>query len=301
MQLHAATPTMPPRKGSISRQCSVDGCATAAFKRGYCGDHYRSVYNNKTSDGSGGSGSSKTAKESSSSSSSGKPKRAPASQAGVAAASLLSAGAVGVDDMVLLPSPSEASIAANLQARHRSDHIYTSIGAVLISVNPFKQIAGLYSAATVAQYCGKQGHENAPHVFALAEAAYRNMRAEEESQCVIISGESGAGKTEAAKQIMSYISAVSGGGSGAEAIKQQILESNPLLEALGNAKTLRNNNSSRFGKYVDTQFDAAGIPRAGHITNYLLEKSRLVYQNAHERSFRQSLKHFSSRLLTQPM
>ncbi len=101
-----------------------------------------------------------------------------------------------------------------------------------------------------------------------------------------LSGESGAGKTEAAKQIMSYISAVSGGdGSSADALKSMILSSNPLLESFGNAKTIRNNNSSRFGKYVDIIFDSAAIPRAAQITNYLLEKSRIVYQSANERSF----------------
>jgi len=186
--------------------------------------------------------------------------------------------------MVMLPSPSDSTITANLGARHRADQIYTNIGAVLISVNPFKQLP-IYGSDYVKQYTGRPAHENPPHIFALAEAAYTNMKAEEEPQCVIISGESGAGKTEASKAIMNYISAVSGGGSSADSIKQMILESNPLLEAFGNAKTIRNNNSSRFGKYFEINFDSAGVPRSALITQYLIEKSRVVYQSRDERSF----------------
>ena len=156
---------------------------------------------------------------------------------------------------------------------------------MLISVNPFQQIKGLYSPETIKLYHGKETHANPPHIYALTENAYKTMRYEEESQCVIVSGESGAGKTEAAKAVMTYISAVSGGGAGADTIKQAILASNPLLEALGNAKTLRNDNSSRFGKYFAIQFDAGGVPRSGYITNYLLEKSRVVFQNKGERNF----------------
>jgi myosin-1 len=132
---------------------------------------------------------------------------------------------------------------------------------------------------------GKFRHELPPHIFALAEAAYRGLTQDGESQCVIISGESGAGKTEAAKLIMQYIAAVSGSSSGVERVKKIILESNPLLEAFGNAKTVRNNNSSRFGKYFEIQFDKKGDPIGGRITNYLLEKSRVVYQSSGERNF----------------
>ena len=125
-----------------------------------------------------------------------------------------------------------------------------------------------------------------PHVFAIAESAYYNMNAYKDNQCVIISGESGAGKTEAAKRIMQYIANVSGGSnSSIQEIKDMVLATNPLLESFGNAKTLRNNNSSRFGKYLSLQFNAQGEPVGADITNYLLEKTRVVGQILNERNF----------------
>jgi myosin-1 len=190
-----------------------------------------------------------------------------------------------VDDMVLLSKLKEDEIMENLRKRHQNDVIYTYISNVLISVNPFKIIPGLSDLDQVEKYRGKFRHELPPHIFALAEAAYRGLTQDGESQCVIISGESGAGKTEAAKLIMQYIAAVSGSSSGVERVKKIILESNPLLEAFGNAKTVRNNNSSRFGKYFEIQFDKKGDPIGGRITNYLLEKSRVVYQSSGERNF----------------
>lgn len=112
------------------------------------------------------------------------------------------------------------------------------------------------------------------------------MNAYKENQCVIISGESGAGKTEAAKRIMQYIASVSGGSdSSIQEIKEMVLATNPLLESFGNAKTLRNNNSSRFGKYLELQFNGQGEPVGANITNYLLEKSRVVGQIVNERNF----------------
>ena len=125
-----------------------------------------------------------------------------------------------------------------------------------------------------------------PHVFAVAESAYYNMKGYSENQCVIISGESGAGKTEAAKRIMQYIANVSEGkDTSIQKIKDMVLATNPLLESFGNAKTLRNNNSSRFGKYLELQFNAQGEPIGANITNYLLEKSRVVGQITNERNF----------------
>lgn len=125
-----------------------------------------------------------------------------------------------------------------------------------------------------------------PHVFAIAEAAYYNMNAYKDNQCVIISGESGAGKTEAAKRIMQYIANVSGGSnSSIQEVKDMVLATNPLLESFGNAKTLRNNNSSRFGKYLQLQFNSQGEPVGADITNYLLEKTRVVGQIVNERNF----------------
>lgn len=114
---------------------------------------------------------------------------------------------------------------------------------------------------------------------------YRTMLSELESQCVIISGESGAGKTEASKLIMQYIANNCGRSADVMRVRNIIMDSNPLLEAFGNAKTIRNNNSSRFGKYMEIQFDRGGDPRGGRISNYLLEKSRVVYQNNDERGF----------------
>ena len=125
-----------------------------------------------------------------------------------------------------------------------------------------------------------------PHVFAIAESAYYNMNAYKENQCVIISGESGAGKTEAAKRLMQYIANVSGGSnSSIQEIKDMVLATNPLLESFGNAKTLRNNNSSRFGKYLEIHFNAQGEPVGANINNYLLEKTRVTGQITNERNF----------------
>ncbi|XP_067665712.1 unconventional myosin-Ie-like isoform X1 [Haliotis asinina] len=190
----------------------------------------------------------------------------------------------GVDDMVLLQKISESAIVDNLKKRFMEDCIYTYIGPVLVSVNPFKQL-NIYTDRHIEQYQGAAQYENPPHVYALTDNMYRNMLIEMENQCVIISGESGAGKTVAAKFIMSYIAKVSGGGTRVQHVKDVILESNPLLEAFGNAKTVRNNNSSRFGKYVEIQFSRGGEPDGGKISNFLLEKSRVVSQNPSERGF----------------
>ncbi|XP_018428886.1 PREDICTED: unconventional myosin-If [Nanorana parkeri] len=158
------------------------------------------------------------------------------------------------------------------------------IGSVLISVNPFKQMP-YFTDREIDIYQGAAQYENPPHIYALTDNMYRNMLIDSENQCVIISGESGAGKTVAAKYIMGYISKVSGGGSKVQHVKDIILQSNPLLEAFGNAKTVRNNNSSRFGKYFEIQFSRGGEPDGGKISNFLLEKSRVVNQNESERSF----------------
>lgn len=190
----------------------------------------------------------------------------------------------GVDDMVLLPKISEDAIVDNLKKRYMDDFIFTYIGPVLISVNPFKQMP-YFTDKEIELYQGAAQYENPPHIYALADNMYRNMLIDQENQCVIISGESGAGKTVAAKYIMSYVSKVSGGGSKVQHVKDIILLSNPLLEAFGNAKTVRNNNSSRFGKYFEIQFSRGGEPDGGKISNFLLEKSRVVSQNPQERNF----------------
>ena len=155
----------------------------------------------------------------------------------------------------------------------------------MVSVNPFRDL-GIYTDAVLDSYKGKNRLEMPPHVFAIAESSYYNMKAYGENQCIIISGESGAGKTEAAKRIMQYIANVSGGSnSSIQEIKDMVLATNPLLESFGNAKTLRNNNSSRFGKYLEIQFNSQGEPVGANINNYLLEKSRVVGQILNERNF----------------
>ena len=191
---------------------------------------------------------------------------------------------VGTEDMVLLPKSNDASITENLKLRLVSSEIYTNIGHVLVAANPYKWLE-IYDAEHVKKYVHQQRVDVAPHIFATAEAAYRNMVTEDDSQCVIISGESGAGKTEASKQIQNYIAAVCGGGEEVDKLKTTFLESNPVLEAFGNAKTLRNNNSSRFGKYFTLKFNRFGVPLGGKVTNYLLEKSRIVRPGKGERNF----------------
>jgi myosin-1 len=192
--------------------------------------------------------------------------------------------ASGVEDMVLLVKIQEAAIVENLKKRYLDDLIFTYIGPVLISVNPFKQMP-YFTDREVEIYQCAASYENPPHIWALSDHMYRNMLIESENQCVIISGESGAGKTVAAKFIMQYIAKVSGGGPNVQRVKAVILESNPLLEAFGNAKTVRNNNSSRFGKYFEIQFSRGGQPDGGKISNFLLEKSRVVGQGDGERCF----------------
>ncbi|CAI1558951.1 hypothetical protein SEUBUCD646_0K00970 [Saccharomyces eubayanus] len=192
---------------------------------------------------------------------------------------------VGVSDLTLLSKISDESINENLKKRFKNGIIYTFIGHVLISVNPFRDL-GIYTDSVLESYKGKNRLEVPPHVFAIAESMYYNLKSYNENQCVIISGESGAGKTEAAKRIMQYIAAASSSHSESIGkIKDMVLATNPLLESFGCAKTLRNNNSSRHGKYLEIKFNSQFEPCAGNITNYLLEKQRVVSQIKHERNF----------------
>ncbi|KAI8995909.1 hypothetical protein BC832DRAFT_315495 [Gaertneriomyces semiglobifer] len=198
----------------------------------------------------------------------------------------------GVSDFVHLPEITETSIVENLQVRFTGNHIYTFIGNVLVAVNPYKDLP-IYSQEWVARYKGSNIYEHPPHLYSLAESAYRSLLAQGRDQCVLITGESGAGKTEASKILMSYIAGVAIMKSGDESesdndgirVKNRLVAANPCLEAFGNAKTARNDNSSRFGKYMDLEFNYRGIPIGGKITTYLLEKSRIVNQSADERSF----------------
>lgn len=193
---------------------------------------------------------------------------------------------VGVLDLTLLLTISDDAINDNLHKRFMNGTIYTYIGHVLISVNPFEDL-GIYTDQVLQLYKGRNRLEVPPHVFAIAEAMFYALKLYGDNQCVIISGESGAGKTEAAKRIMQYIALVSVDGANADItkIKDMVLATNPLLELFGCAKTLRNNNSLRHGKYLEIQFNAHNQPVAAHITNYLLEKQRIVLQITHERNF----------------
>ncbi|KXN67518.1 hypothetical protein CONCODRAFT_82259 [Conidiobolus coronatus NRRL 28638] len=183
--------------------------------------------------------------------------------------------------MTLLSKVDNDNINDNLEKRYFNGDIYTYIGHVLISVNPFRDL-GLYTDDILKSYTGKNRLEVPPHVFAIAESSYYNMVSYKENQCVIISGESGAGKTE----IMHYIATVSSGQSkNIQHTKEMVLATNPLLESFGCAKTLRNNNSSRHGKYLELQFNTQGEPIGAFITNYLLEKNRVVNQIKNERNF----------------
>ncbi|XP_037936316.1 unconventional myosin IC isoform X2 [Teleopsis dalmanni] len=192
---------------------------------------------------------------------------------------------VGVQDFVLLEDfENEEAFIDNLRKRFQENIIYTYIGPVLISVNPYKNL-DIYSENHIKEYRNKHFFEIPPHIFAITDNAFRSLIEENQGQCVLISGESGSGKTEASKKVLEYIAACSGHQTTVEGVKDKLLKSNPVLEAFGNAKTNRNENSSRFGKYMDVQFDFTGTPIGGNILNYLLEKSRVVSQNSGERNF----------------
>ncbi|KAM4608356.1 unconventional myosin-Ib isoform 1-T1 [Polymixia lowei] len=191
---------------------------------------------------------------------------------------------IGVGDMVLLEPLNEDSFIENLRNRFDHNEIYTYIGSVVISMNPYRSLP-IYTPDKVEEYRNRNFYELSPHIYALADEAYRSLRDQDKDQCILITGESGAGKTEASKLVMSYVAAVCGKGQEVNKVKEQLLQSNPVLEAFGNAKTVRNDNSSRFGKYMDIEFDFKGDPLGGVISNYLLEKSRVVKQPRGERNF----------------
>uniref|UniRef100_A0A671N4E2 Unconventional myosin-Ic-like n=1 Tax=Sinocyclocheilus anshuiensis TaxID=1608454 RepID=A0A671N4E2_9TELE len=192
---------------------------------------------------------------------------------------------VGVQDFVLLENhTSEVAFIENLRKRFKENLIYTYIGSVLVSMNPYKELE-IYTKQHMERYRGVNFYEVSPHIYAVADNAYRSMRTERRDQCILISGESGAGKTEASKKVLQYYAVTCPASEHVQTVKDRLLQSNPVLEAFGNAKTLRNDNSSRFGKYMDIQFDFKGAPVGGHIINYLLEKSRVVHQSHGERNF----------------
>ncbi|KAK8521766.1 hypothetical protein V6N13_021842 [Hibiscus sabdariffa] len=192
----------------------------------------------------------------------------------------------GVDDMTKLAYLHEPGVLQNLRSRYDMNEIYTYTGNILIAVNPFRKLPHLYDSQMMAQYKGAAFGELSPHPFAVADAAYRLMINEGISQSILVSGESGAGKTESTKLLMQYL-AYMGGRAAAEGrtVEQKVLESNPVLEAFGNAKTVRNNNSSRFGKFVEIQFDRKGRISGAAVRTYLLERSRVCQVSDPERNY----------------
>uniref|UniRef100_A0A669BA54 Myosin IH n=1 Tax=Oreochromis niloticus TaxID=8128 RepID=A0A669BA54_ORENI len=191
---------------------------------------------------------------------------------------------VGIQDFVLLDETTEAAFLSNLKKRFSKDLIYTYIGTLLVSVNPYKEL-DIYNKKQMDIYMGVNFFELPPHIYALADNAYHTMLTEFNNHFILISGESGAGKTEASKKILQYYAVSCPSTTLLNTVRDKMLMSNPVLEAFGNAKTLKNDNSSRFGKYMDIQFDGQGDAVGGHILNYLLEKSRVVHQNHGERNF----------------
>uniref|UniRef100_A0A8C8CU33 Myosin motor domain-containing protein n=1 Tax=Oncorhynchus tshawytscha TaxID=74940 RepID=A0A8C8CU33_ONCTS len=189
----------------------------------------------------------------------------------------------GKSDFVLLDEVNMEQFMENLKLRFEKARIYTFIGEVVVSVNPYKQM-DIYGKEAIDAYRGRELYENPPHLYAVADAAYKAMKRRAKDTCIVISGESGAGKTEASKYIMQYIAAITNPSQRAEveSVKNVLLKSNCVLEAFGNAKTNRNDNSSRFGKYMDINFNFNGDPTGGHINNYLLEKVRILRGGSEE-------------------
>ncbi|VBB27468.1 unnamed protein product [Acanthocheilonema viteae] len=188
-----------------------------------------------------------------------------------------------VDDNCALMYLNEGTLLNNCRSRYAQKQIYTYVANILISINPYEQIPDLYSGATIRKYQGRSIGTLPPHIFAIADSAYRDMKRTKNSQSIIVSGESGAGKTESQKYILRYL--CESWNSVAGPIEQRLLETNPILEAFGNAKTLRNNNSSRFGKFVEIHFNSKSSVGGGFISHYLLEKSRICHQLEGERNY----------------
>lgn len=187
-----------------------------------------------------------------------------------------------VEDMITLSEAHEAPLLYNLKRRYDKDKNYTNIGPVVISVNPFKEL-GNSGADTIRRFLTEAPETLPPHLFSIALNAYRSLVNHAESQSIIISGESGAGKTEATKIMLKFLTEASGGDS--SNLAARILATNPVLEAFGNAKTVRNNNSSRFGKFISIAFDPGGKIVGAKIENYLLETTRVVSQAPTERNY----------------
>jgi myosin heavy subunit len=192
-----------------------------------------------------------------------------------------------VDDMITLQELHEGSLFHNLYMRYEKDKIYTYTGNILVSVNPYKSLP-LYTIDMVRQYKAASFGELPPHIFAIANETLSCLRKTGENQCVVISGESGAGKTESTKVILHYLATATqktGGETDSNLVQDQILDASPILEAFGNAKTVRNDNSSRFGKFMEIQFSIDETIKGAKMLDYLLERSRIIKQSPNERNY----------------
>uniref|UniRef100_A0A8C1XI12 Methyl-CpG binding domain protein 3b n=1 Tax=Cyprinus carpio TaxID=7962 RepID=A0A8C1XI12_CYPCA len=190
----------------------------------------------------------------------------------------------GENDLTALTFLHEPAVLHNLRVRFLDySSIYTYCGIVLVALNPYEQLP-IYGEEVIDAYSGQDMADMEPHIFSVAEEAYRTMIREEKNQSIIISGESGSGKTVSAKFTMRYF-AVVGGASQQTSVEEKVLASNPIMEAIGNAKTTRNDNSSRFGKYIEIGFGRRGDIIGANMRTYLLEKSRVVFQAAQERNY----------------
>uniref|UniRef100_A0A8D2LYX1 Myosin VA n=1 Tax=Varanus komodoensis TaxID=61221 RepID=A0A8D2LYX1_VARKO len=184
---------------------------------------------------------------------------------------------VGENDLTALSYLHEPAVLHNLKVRFiDSKLIYTYCGIVLVAINPYEQLP-IYGEDIINAYSGQNMGDMDPHIFAVAEEAYKQMARDERNQSIIVSGESGAGKTVSAKYAMRYFATVSGSASEAN-VEEKVLASNPIMESIGNAKTTRNDNSSRFGKYIEIGFDKRYRITGANMRTYLLEKSRVVFQ-----------------------
>uniref|UniRef100_A0A8C5EQW9 Unconventional myosin-IXa-like n=1 Tax=Gouania willdenowi TaxID=441366 RepID=A0A8C5EQW9_GOUWI len=186
-------------------------------------------------------------------------------------------------DLCCLPELTEYSLLDNLRSRFLQEKIYTYVGSILIVINPFKFLP-IYNPKYVKMYDNHTLGDLEPHIYAVADVAYHTMLQRQSNQCIVISGESGSGKTQSTNFLIHHLTALSQKGF-ASGVEQIILGAGPVLEAFGNAKTAHNNNSSRFGKFIQVNYQESGTVRGAYVEKYLLEKSRLVYQGHNERNY----------------
>ncbi|CAH1131340.1 unnamed protein product [Ceutorhynchus assimilis] len=188
-------------------------------------------------------------------------------------------------DLCQLPDLNEQTLLANLRERFVAGHIYTYVGSILIALNPFK-FYPIYNPKYVKLYQNRRlGPNLPPHIFAVADTAYHCMLKDRKNQCIVISGESGSGKTESTNFLLHHLTALSQKGSHGSGVEQTILSAGPVLEAFGNAKTAHNNNSSRFGKFIQVNYKENGMVHGAVVQKYLLEKSRICCQGRYERNY----------------